>query len=83
MQFTNHEIKVEGNEHIYLFSDGYPDQFGGADERKFMKKRFKELLLKIHKEPTDKQREILETTMEDWRGGIQQLDDILVIGIRL
>ena len=83
MQFTNHEIKIEGNEQLYLFSDGYPDQFGGPNERKFMKKKFKELLLKNHIESTEKQKEILETNLEDWKSGLQQLDDILIIGIRL
>jgi len=79
--FTNHEIKTEKGDVIYLFSDGFPDQFGGPDGKKFMNKRLKALLLKIHQEPLKKQREKLLKEFEDWRGELEQVDDVIVIGI--
>jgi len=80
--FTNHEMDLEKGDVIYLFSDGYPDQFGGTDDSKFLIKRFRDLLLKIHKEPMNEQKEILNQIHDDWRGSTIQIDDILVIGIR-
>jgi serine phosphatase RsbU (regulator of sigma subunit) len=65
---------------IYLFSDGYADQFGGEGMKKFKSKNLKQLLTKIAGEPVDKQRQILDDSMEKWRGNIEQIDDILVIG---
>jgi len=82
-QFTSHKIDVYEGDIIYIFSDGYADQFGGPKDRKFMIKRFRELLLKIHKEPMAEQKEILNQIIEDWRGDGPQIDDILVIGIKL
>jgi PAS domain S-box-containing protein len=68
---------------IYIYTDGFQDQFGGDRGRKFMTKRFKELLATISTKPMDEQREILNTTIEDWMGTTyKQIDDILVIGIR-
>ncbi len=80
--YTNHEIKLEKNDMIYIFSDGYPDQFGGPENRKFMSKKFRQMLLDIHANPMDKQKEILKDILVDWKGDQQQVDDILVIGIR-
>jgi serine phosphatase RsbU (regulator of sigma subunit) len=68
---------------VYLFSDGYRDQFGGKDNTKFMSKKFNELLLKIHHLPLHEQKEILEIKIEEWKGRNHQTDDILVMGIRL
>jgi hypothetical protein len=65
-----------------LFSDGYPDQMGGPKGKKFMIKNFKELLLEIQDEPLTVQKDILENTLEEWKKDIQQIDDILVFGIR-
>lgn len=81
--FTNHEINLNANDLIYLFSDGYYDQIGGPQHRKFMSRKFQELLLEIHQNPMETQKEILNKTIEDWRGDYMQLDDILVIGIKL
>ena len=81
--FTRNEIEVKKDDVLYIFSDGYADQFGGPRERKFMVKKFRELLLKIHDEPMQEQEEILNQILEDWRGDVQQIDDILVIGIRI
>ena len=65
-----------------MFTDGYPDQIGLKTGRKFMKNRFKDLLLSIHKEPGDVQKKELEKTLKEWRSGEKQTDDILIAGIR-
>lgn len=81
--FTNHEIDLQKGDVLYLFSDGYADQFGGSDDSKFLIRRFRELVLKIHNEPMNEQKEILNQIHDDWRGNTVQIDDILVIGIRI
>jgi len=81
--FTNHTIDVENNDLIYIFSDGYIDQFGGTDKRKFLSTNFKELLLKIHKKPLREQHDLIENNMKEWKGDYQQIDDMLVIGIKI
>ena len=67
---------------IYLFSDGYADQFGGPEGKKFKYRRFRHLLLTVHQLPLDRQKEFLDESIEDWRGEIDQIDDIMVIGIK-
>jgi ligand-binding sensor domain-containing protein/serine phosphatase RsbU (regulator of sigma subunit) len=68
---------------LYVYSDGYQDQFGGTDGRKFMSRRFKDLLAQISMKPVAEQRQILDDTIEAWKGHAKQIDDILVMGIRL
>jgi serine phosphatase RsbU (regulator of sigma subunit) len=68
---------------IYIFSDGYADQFGGPNGKKFMANHFRDLLLGVHKHPIDKQKDILNKTIEEWRGPLDQVDDILVIGVKI
>jgi len=82
-KFTNHEIDLQKGDVIYTFSDGYPDQFGGHDGRKFMVKKFRELLLKIHNNPIEDQEKILNDILDEWRGKEEQVDDILVIGVKI
>jgi serine phosphatase RsbU (regulator of sigma subunit) len=79
-KFENHEIQLEDGDVLYMFSDGYADQFGGADEKKFKASAVKNLLMKIKDKPMDEQKDILNDTIEDWRGTIEQVDDILFIG---
>jgi len=79
-QFTNHSYKMMEGDTIYLFSDGYADQFGGDTGKKFKTKPMKELLLAIQDQPMEIQKVILDNTIEAWRGDINQVDDILVIG---
>jgi serine phosphatase RsbU (regulator of sigma subunit) len=67
----------------YLSSDGYIDQFGGPNQRKFMKKGFKRLLLEIQDTGMAEQKEILSNKLEEWRGSGPQIDDILVLGVRI
>lgn len=82
-EFTQNIIKLQKGDIIYTFSDGYVDQFGGEDNTKFRKKNFKELLLEINQKPMPQQKEILEKTLTDWMQGYEQVDDILVSGIRI
>ncbi len=80
--FTNVEMPFKKNDIIYLFSDGYVDQIGGIERKTFKSKRFKELLLNIHRLPMNEQMNLLERNIEEWQGDIEQIDDILIIGIR-
>ena len=69
---------------FYMFSDGFQDQFGGEDGRKYMKKRFREFLVEIHKQPFDEQERILKLEFQSWLGGQHhQIDDVLVIGFKV
>lgn len=81
--FSNNLFDVEIGDALYMFSDGYVDQFGGPKQKKFMSKNFKDLLLEIHEKPMEEQKEILNTTIEDWMGKVEQIDDILVMGMRI
>lgn len=82
-KFTSHTLKIDKPTWIYLFSDGFPDQFGGKDGRKFMSKRFYELLLEIHQDPMCDQRQLIKETLINWKGDYKQIDDVLVIGFKL
>jgi serine phosphatase RsbU (regulator of sigma subunit)/ligand-binding sensor domain-containing protein len=81
--FTNHRIQVEKGMCVYLFSDGFADQFGGEKGKKFKYKPFKQVLVKIHKLPMEEQLKILNDEFDKWRGDFEQVDDICIIGIRL
>ena len=80
--FEGEQIQLQKGDMLYLFSDGYSDQFGGPTFRKFMMKNFKQLLVNISNLPLEQQHEILNTTMDEWKGDNHQNDDILVIGVR-
>jgi len=82
-KFTTKFIELQKGDVIYLFSDGYADQFGGAKEKKFTKARFKELLISIHSQPMLKQKSLLEQSHHYWKGNLEQVDDILVMGIKI
>ncbi len=82
--FTNHEFSLNSNDAIYIFSDGFADQFGGdAGEKKLTRKKFKELLFTIQNIPMQEQGKALEKFIVDYRKNIEQIDDILVIGVRV
>jgi serine phosphatase RsbU (regulator of sigma subunit)/streptogramin lyase len=81
--FTKHEIQLKIGDAFYMFSDGYPDQKGGEHKKKFMIKNFKKLLLSIHEQSMYEQKITLEKTLDDWKNGSEQIDDILVMGVRL
>jgi serine phosphatase RsbU (regulator of sigma subunit) len=82
-RFTNHTIQLQKGDSVYIFSDGYADQFGGPNGKKFMVNHFRDLLISIATEPIHKQKEILNKTIEQWRGSLDQVDDILVIGLKI
>jgi serine phosphatase RsbU (regulator of sigma subunit) len=82
-KFTNHTIQLQSGDTVYIFSDGYADQFGGPYGRKFMAVPFRVLLMDLHKQPVEKQKQMLNKTIEDWRGQLDQVDDILVIGVKI
>ncbi len=82
-KFTNHEIKLKKGDAIYVFSDGYADQFGGPKIKKFKKREFKNLLVKISHLPMQEQYKEVERTLTEWQGNNEQVDDIVVIGVRV
>ena len=82
-EFTNHEIKLDQENTVYLCTDGYVDQFGGHQNQKFNRKRFKSLLLSLKKNSMKEQKEIIERTMLDWKGLNPQTDDVLVVGFKI
>jgi len=81
--FTLHSIKMEKGDTLYLFTDGYADQFGGPRGKKFKYKQLQEKLLAISHQPLAEQKNILDKTFESWKGGLEQVDDVLVIGIKV
>jgi serine phosphatase RsbU (regulator of sigma subunit) len=81
--FKKHTIQYKQGTTFYLFTDGYRDQFGYRNDKKFMMKHFKSLLLQNFRLPMAKQYQILKETHEDWKGHLTQTDDILVMGFRL
>ncbi len=81
-KFEKHTISTE-NTTFYIFSDGYPDQIGGEQSRKFLIRNFRILLSKIHGLPMSEQQNILANTLEQWIGTGRQIDDILVAGFRI
>jgi serine phosphatase RsbU (regulator of sigma subunit) len=83
VSFTNIEIQFLPGDLIYIFSDGYVDQLGGGERKTFRSERFRKLLLEIHKLPMADQKIILNERIEAWKGQNEQIDDILVTGIRL
>lgn len=78
--FTNHVVSLENNPMFYMFSDGYQDQFGGLESKKFMISKLKNLLLRIHDKEMNVQKRFLDKTINFWMKGQDQIDDILVMG---
>ncbi len=81
--FRNNVVQMKKGDVLYIFTDGFPDQFGGPKEKKFKYKPFKDLLLEIHNKNMKEQREILLSSFSDWKMDFEQVDDVLVIGIRI
>ncbi|MCW3077649.1 MAG: response regulator with CheY-like receiver, AAA-type ATPase, and DNA-binding domain [Bacteroidetes bacterium] len=78
----NHSVQLKQGDCLYLFSDGYAHQFGRENNKKFNTNRFQKLLLSIHKESMEKQKNIILSTFNTWKGNYEQVDDVLIIGIR-
>lgn len=81
--FSSKEVQIQPGDSFYIFSDGYTDQFGGPGGGKFKTKPFKRLFAGMSKKPMSEQKQILEETLEQWRGNLDQVDDILVIGFTI
>jgi len=82
-KFTNHELQLNKGDRLYLFTDGYPDQFGGPDGKKFKYSQFKNLLLSFADSPMEKQQNTLSETFDDWKGELDQVDDVCVMGLKI
>jgi len=82
-KFSSQLVKLKEGDTVYVFSDGYVDQYGGARKKKFKTQKFKELLLSVQAESLEHQKHLLEETFENWRGDIEQIDDVCVIGLRV
>ncbi len=80
--FSLKEIKVLPNDMVYLFTDGFIDQFGGQDVKKFKSGQFKETLLRYHKHPLQIQKQMLLETYNSWKGNSEQIDDITIVGLK-
>ena len=80
--FNTTTVKLKEGDTFYLFSDGYADQFGGEFGKKFRPENLKRLLLSIQSQPMAEQRNLVKNAFETWKGGLEQVDDICVIGVR-
>ncbi len=81
--YTKHEFEIQPNTQIYLYTDGYQDQFGGKQNRRFMSKNLRELFLKIENKSTTEQQEEIATTFQNWKKNYEQIDDVLILGIKI
>jgi len=82
-EFSTQLISLRDKDSIYLFSDGYVDQYGGGERKKFKTHKFKSLLLSVQSESMDMQKKLIEKTFEKWRGNVEQIDDVCVVGIKI
>ena len=81
--FTSHSVNLQKGDVIYALTDGCPDQFGGTTGKKFMSRNLKKLLMDNSHLPFTEQKQILETTFAAWKGDLEQIDDVCVVGIRI
>jgi len=82
LPYTTHSFELHKGDSIYIFSDGYVDQFGGEKGKKFKAKAFRQLLLSIQDKAMEEQKTIIDEAFESWRGSLEQIDDVCVIGVR-
>jgi len=82
LPYTTHRVELKEGDIMYMFSDGYVDQFGGAENKKFMYRRFRYLLTTIHRFSVEDQKSILDENFKTWMGSNQQIDDVMVIGFK-
>ena len=81
--FSNHTFDLKANDQLYMFSDGFMDQFGGTNGRKFLRSNFEKLLYSIKDKPMNYQKEIMDDTFNNWKGNRKQIDDILAMGVKI
>jgi len=82
-KYTGHEMQLETGDLVYITSDGYPDQFGGTEGKKFMTKNLKKLILSSRNLNIPEQEHIIKTTINEWMKGYEQVDDLLFIGLKM
>jgi serine phosphatase RsbU (regulator of sigma subunit) len=82
-EFTSKEVELQKGDTFYLFTDGYCDQFGGEEKKKFNRKRFKELLLTAQSMEMDEQESFLQYALNNWKQEENQVDDVLVMGLKI
>lgn len=83
VSFTSQKFQLQKNDLIYAFTDGYADQFGGPKAKKFKYKQLEEIILSNHSKHLREQNTILNTTFNNWKGNLEQVDDVCVIGLRV
>ena len=81
--FSEEKLTLKKNDIIYLFTDGYVDQFGGEKGKKYKSAQFKKFLLSINNNPMEKQKELIAQNFDQWRGNYEQIDDVCVMGVRV
>jgi serine phosphatase RsbU (regulator of sigma subunit) len=81
--FAQHEFDLESGDMVYTLTDGFPDQFGGPKGKKFKYKQLEELLISVSHESMEKQKQKLEDVFESWKGNLEQVDDVCIIGVRV
>jgi serine phosphatase RsbU (regulator of sigma subunit) len=81
--FTTHQVHLNLGDGLYIFTDGYSDQFGGPSGKKFKAASLKKILLSIQGKNMDDQKSILNQAFEDWRGTLEQVDDVCIIGVKI
>jgi tetratricopeptide (TPR) repeat protein len=81
--YDNYTIELKEGESVYIFTDGFADQFGGTENKKYMYRRLREKIISIYNEPINNQKQLLEQEFEEWRGKNEQVDDICLIGVRI
>jgi serine phosphatase RsbU (regulator of sigma subunit) len=81
--FTNNVIDLQPDDRLYLFTDGFADQMGGVKGRKFLSRNLKQLVTDISMKPMAEQHQIVKETIDRWKGGYDQRDDLLIVGIKV
>ena len=81
--FSHQNLNLQEGDVIYIFTDGYADQFGGPKGKKFKYKQLEEKLMEVHQKPLFEQKNILAKVFDEWKGNMEQVDDVLVIGMRI
>src|ERR1700741_5658483 len=83
IQFNQQTIALQTNDIIYTFTDGFADQFGGPKGKKFKYKQLEEVLLSLAQHPMEDQKQKLRQSFENWKGKLEQVDDVCIIGVRV
>ncbi|MCB0401655.1 MAG: SpoIIE family protein phosphatase [Flavobacteriales bacterium] len=81
--YTTHQLELYPGDTIYIFSDGFADQFGGENGKKLKSVNFKKLLLRLQDKTMEQQRQLIDEAFEEWKGSLEQLDDVCVIGVKV